>query len=201
MNIDILVAFIIGRIILSASPGAGVVASITKAVSDGFKESLYFLSGIILCNIIFLLAAIYGISTISKSMSGTFFIIKLLGGVYLIILGIKLFKTKQEISQPIETNKKNKNFAAGFLLTAGNPEPILFYASVVPALLNGRKISYPEILLMIVILVSISFIVTGSYCYFASLSRNFLLKNDTHKYINRVAGFVMCLVGCYVIIK
>jgi threonine/homoserine/homoserine lactone efflux protein len=47
----------------------------------------------------------------------------------------------------------------------------------------------------------ISFIVLGSYCYFASLSRKLFLKEISQKRINKAAGTVMAAAGIYVILK
>lgn len=201
MNIDILTAFLIGRIVLTATPGPGVLATIIRAISDGFKGSLFFLSGVILCNIIFLLIALYGVSSISYIIGDMFFIIKIIGGIYLIILGIKLFSKDLVINETLGNKNNYQNFLGGFLITAGNPEPILFYASVVPTLIQNKRILIVDALLMIIIIISISFIITGSYCYAASFSGGIINRNEFFRNINKIAGIVMCAIGGYLVFK
>ena len=53
MNFEILIAFLFGMVILSATPGPGVLASVSTALSKGFKASLFFISGLVIGDIIF----------------------------------------------------------------------------------------------------------------------------------------------------
>ena len=48
MNIEILLAFLFGMIVLSATPGPGVIASVSRAVTEGFKLSLAFIGGLVM---------------------------------------------------------------------------------------------------------------------------------------------------------
>lgn len=203
MSIEIIIAFTVGRIILSAAPGSGVLASVATAVSDGFKESILFLSGIVLCNIIFLLAALYGMAAIAKNIDELFFIIQTAGGIYLIMLGIKIINKKITINEVYKTERKNvySAFLGGFFLTLGNPEPILFYASVVPTIFNFQKVQVSDALILSCIVMSLSFLITGSYCYIASLSRKHLIGNLIYEKINIISGLIMCAIGVYIILK
>ena len=42
MNIQLLFPFFIGLVILAATPGPGIFASMAKAVAEGFKSALFF---------------------------------------------------------------------------------------------------------------------------------------------------------------
>ncbi len=203
MDYEILAGFLVGMIILSATPGPGVFASISKAVSNGFKSSLLFISGLVIGDSIFLILAYIGISAISEAMGEMFFIIRIAGGVYLIFLGIKTFK---KTNLNIELNgrvKKSKyqTILSGLFLTLGNPKPILFYASVLPTIINFSKVNIADILMMIILITLVSFTVLGSYCYFASLSRKLFIRETSQKKINKAAGALMTATGIYVLIK
>jgi threonine/homoserine/homoserine lactone efflux protein len=203
MNIEILIAFSIGMIVLAASPGPGVFASVSKAISDGFKSSLFLISGLVLGDVLFLILALIGMSTISKIMGEMFFTIKIAGGIYLVFLGIKAFKRSKPTSVEVKTGGKNKMsaFMSGLLVTLGNPKPILFYASVVPTIINIKDVHLIEALVMIAIIVSVSFLVIGTYCYIASLSKKIFIKNKFGEKLNKAAGLVMCAAGGYIIVK
>lgn len=204
MNYEILFAFLVGMVILAASPGPGVFASVAKAISSGFIDSLWVISGLVVGDIIFLVLAILGMSTISIFMGELFFIIKIIGGCYLIYLGIKSFRSKTliaEIETKIEKKSNSQNFTVGFLVTMGNPKPILFYASVLPSIINFEEVLYSEVLVMILLIAIVSFIVLGGYCYFASLSRKLITTSKAAKRFNRGAGAVMTATGIYVITK
>lgn len=202
MNIEILIAFLIGMIILAATPGPGVFASVARALSEGFKSSLFFIGGLVIGVIIFFLLAILGMSTISKVMGHFSYIIRIIGGGYLIYLGIQMIKNKSlgQLQQNIQ-GTKSKSFAGGFLVTMGNPKPILFYASIVPTIIDINQINPLEMGVIIAIIISVSFIVIGTYCYLAVLSKTFITNNQTHSKLNIVSGMIMMTAGSFILLK
>lgn len=142
MNIDVLIAFLIGMTILAATPGVGVFSSIAQAIAGGFVSSLFFISGLVSGDMIFFFLALVGVTTISEIMGELFFIVKILGGIYLIYLGLKAFKKNVKKVSTINNKQKSKVkiFVSGLLVTKGNPKPILFYASVVPTIVDIKHV-------------------------------------------------------------
>jgi threonine/homoserine/homoserine lactone efflux protein len=197
MNFNLLLAFLIGMIILAATPGPGVFASMAKAISAGFKASLFLIGGLVLGDIIFLLLALFGLAAVSKIWEGVFLFIKIIGGIYLMYLGIKIYQSTQLQIDIESSNSENKlqTFMSGLLVTMGNPKPILFYASVLPTIINFNEVRPLEILIMVLLIALVSFSVLGTYCYIASLSKKVNMSDRWHKRINQVAGLVMVTAG------
>jgi threonine/homoserine/homoserine lactone efflux protein len=203
MNYQILLPFLIGMIILAASPGPGVFASMARAVSEGFQSSLFFIGGLVCGDIIFLLLALLGLSVIAKVLGTLFILIRIVGGLYLIYLGIKMFRSKRF---QFNLNNKGKfsrsqSYIGGFLTTMGNPKPVLFYASVLPTIINFNDVRITDAVIMIILIALVSFLVLGTYSYIASLSHKIKMSDNLQKGINQIAGIVMMLIGFYVIIK
>ena len=203
MNINILAAFLIGMIILAATPGPGVFASMSTAIAQGFISSLFLIGGLVIGDTIFFLFAIFGLTAVAKIAGGLFLFIKIAGGIYLIYLGVKIFR---EVNSQMKINsKQNKSkyqtFVGGFLVTLGNPKPILFYASVLPTIINFKEVKSLDVIIMVILIGLVSFIVLGTYSYIASLSKKLNVNKGWNKNINRAAGIVMIIVGLFIIIK
>jgi threonine/homoserine/homoserine lactone efflux protein len=203
MNINLLIGFLIGMTILAATPGPGVFGSMAKAIAEGFKMSLFFIGGLVLGDIIFFTLALLGLSAIEKMLGSMFLVIRIAGGLYLVYLGIRMFRSSR-----ISTNVKAKHeeskwqtVMSGLLLTLGNPKPILFYASVLPTIIDFNKIRFTDALLMIALITLVSFSVVGTYSYIASLSHKIRMSGKMQKRLNQAAGFVIMAVGIYVIIN
>ncbi len=81
-------------LILAASPGPGVFATVARALSSGFRPAVGVIAGIVAGDIIFLGLAVFGLSVIAQAMGEFFFIIKIVGGAYLIWLGLKMWRAK-----------------------------------------------------------------------------------------------------------
>ena len=202
MNIQILIAFSLGMIVLAASPGPGVLGSVAKALSEGLKSAFYFLTGLITGDMLFFLLAFIGMSAISKLMGHLFFIIKLIGGIYLIYLGILNIKNRKENSASNPIPKTNsKSFISGFLVTMGNPKPILFYASVLPTLINMKDVHIQELGAIILLIALISYGVIGSYCCLAVLSKSVIRGSRISEKTNTASGMLMMAAGAWVILK
>ncbi|MCP3901419.1 MAG: LysE family translocator, partial [Desulfobacteraceae bacterium] len=120
MTIYSAIGFSLAIVVLAATPGPGMFATIARALASGFKEAFTLICGIVLGDIIFLLFAIFGLSIIAQVLGDLFVIIKICGGTYLIFLGFQIWRKK-----PDNTNNKYKqnsktrlgNFTSGFLIT------------------------------------------------------------------------------------
>lgn len=203
MNIRILVAFLLGMIVLSATPGPGVFASMSKAIAEGFRASLFFIGGLVLGDITFLLLAFFGLSTLAKTMSGMFLIARILGGLYVIYLGIRACGSVQHRSKVESQRDRNRfqTFTGGLLVTWSNPKPILFYASVLPTIIDFREVHAIDIIIMVILIALVSFSVLGTYCYIASMTNKLGLSRKWEKRINQAAGIVMIMVGIFIIVR
>jgi threonine/homoserine/homoserine lactone efflux protein len=202
MNVNLLISFLIGMIVLAATPGPGVFGSMAKAAAEGFKMSLFFIGGLVLGDSILLALALLGLSAMAKLMGGMFLIIKFAGGLYLVYLGVRMFRSSS-IHGSAQTKKKENKWQtclSGMLLSLGNPKPILFYASVLPTIINFNEVRLSDALLMMVLIGLVSFSVVGTYSYIASLTHKIQMSETMQKRTNQTAGFVMIIVGVFVVI-
>ena len=203
MNVNLLITFLIGMVVLAATPGPGVFGAIAKAAAEGFKISMFFIGGLVLGDIVFLSLALLGLSTIAKMLGGMFVVIKIAGGIYLVYLGVRMFRSSL-ISTNTATKKdesKWQTLISGLLLTLGNPKPILFYASVLPTIINFNEVQLTDALLMMALIALVSFSVLGTYSYIASLSHKMQINEKIQTRINQASGFVMATVGIFVIVQ
>ncbi len=203
MNINILIAFFFGMIILAATPGPGVFGSISKAMSEGFRSSLFFIGGLVLGDITFLLLAIAGLSAIAKTMGSMFLAVRIIGGLYLIYLGIKAYGAEggQKKKSREKSSGNLQTFTTGLFVTYSNPKPILFYASVLPTIIDFRDVKAMDILIMVILIALVSFGVLGTYSYIASLTNKAGFGRKWQKRINQVAGLVMISAGILIMIR
>lgn len=198
MTIESILAFSLAMLILAASPGPGVFASIAQALSSGFRSSLDVIVGIILGDILFLMLAIFGLSAVALVLGEFFFIVKIAGGLYLIYLGWKMWTAKPV---PFEETRRQKNstrkgrFMGGLLITLGNPKVIVFYAGFLPNFMDLQALTLTDIIIVISLISLILICVLGLYSYFASRATRFFVSPRAVKNLNRCAGTVMAGAG------
>jgi len=136
-------------------------------------------------------------------MGSLFLGVKIIGGLYLMYLGAKIFQgvQYQKHLQPTGGQNRFQTVMSGLLLTLGNPKPILFYASVLPTIIDFNEVKLLDVLIMMMLIAIVSFSVLGAYCYIASLSKKVSTNTRWHKRIHQTAGLVMVAVGVIVITK
>ncbi len=189
--------------IFMATPGPGTLAVVSRALGSGFKHAIFMSIGMVLGDIVFLLLAIFGLNIVAQTFSTLFIIIKILGGIYLIYLGFKIFMAKTSHFD-VNTQKNStlsSDFFAGLFITLSNPKVIAFYVGFLPTFLDLSKLNHEDILLVVLLVLSTLSTILTIYAYFANRARESIKKPKIQNIMNRLAGSIMIFVGGFLIIK
>lgn len=135
-----LTAYIIGSIIIILLPGPNSLYCLSVAAAHGVRKGYRAVAGIFVGDSILILVTILGVGSLLKLYPILFNAIKLVGGLYLLYLGLRLIigayqtflhrelfaDTKPKLAAP----PKNQNFFyRALLLSLTNPKAILFFLS------------------------------------------------------------------------
>ena len=135
-----LTAYIIGSIIIILLPGPNSLYCLSVAAAHGVRKGYRAVAGIFVGDSILMLVTVLGVGSLLKLYPILFNAIKLVGGLYLLYLGVKLIigahqtflhralfaDTKPKLAAP----PKNQNFFyRALLLSLTNPKAILFFLS------------------------------------------------------------------------
>jgi len=196
-------ALIGAMFLLAVSPGPGVFATISRAITSGFANASLLVGGIIVGDIIFLLLAIYGLNLVAQVLGEFFILVKYIGGAYLIYLGYKIWTSQVSTHKLISNNKLSwkTNFISGLLITLANPKVIIFYLGFLPAFIDLKILTTVDIIIT-VLLVSITLAsVLLSYAYMATKAKKLLKSKSAIDTLNKTSGGVMIGAGSLFILK
>ncbi|BAU63488.1 unknown protein [Stanieria sp. NIES-3757] len=202
MTFSSMVALFSAMIVLASIPSLSVLAVSTRSATFGFIHGVFTTIGILIGDIVFIIIAIWGLSLIAETMGNLFVLIKYLGGIYLIFLGIGLCRSKTKVlpTQEVVKSSLMSSFMTGLLITLGDQKATLFYLGFFPAFLDLSQVSYLDT----VIIIGITIVAVGGvklgYALMADRAR-FLINFKTRKIINIAAGIVMIAVGLFLITK
>ncbi|MFB2881356.1 LysE family translocator [Floridanema aerugineum] len=202
MTLSSIVALFGGMVVLAAIPSVSVLAVSTRSATSGFIHGVFTTLGIVLGDIIFIIIAILGLSFLAETMGSFFVLIKYLGGVYLILLGIALFKSKAKNMETEEVVKSSllSSFLTGLFITLGDQKATLFYLGFFPAFVDLSQVSWFDT----GIIIAIATLAVGGvklvYAFMANRAR-LLISGKITKLLNIIAGCVMIAVGVFLIIK
>jgi len=183
--------------VLGVTPGPGMFATIARSIASGFVSSLGVVAGIVTGDIIFLVFAILGLSAISHAMGSLFVVVKLIGGAYLIFLGVKIWKSDPVPVQQADKRQKSKygNYVSGLVITLSNPKVILFYCGFLPTFLDLSSLSRLDIGIVVTTVAVVLSSVLIFYAYIASRAKLFFSSKRSVKRLNKTAGGVMIATG------
>ncbi|MEM9220645.1 MAG: LysE family translocator [Cyanobacteria bacterium P01_F01_bin.150] len=191
---------------LAALPSASVALVITRAVTLGVKNGIAVAAGIVLGDLVFVTLAISGLSVVAETMGSFFIFVKVVGAIYLIWLGLSLWRSQSEqvdLDHRPNGGKRGlmTSFISGFVLTLGDVKAIFFYASLFPLFID---LSAPGMLDLLGILAVIVFGVGGVkvlYAVFAKKASLFLERRKLQKASRKAIGGLMVGAGGYLLLR
>lgn len=141
LNLQSFWTFILLSTMLAIVPGPGVLYVVTRTLSQGRRAGFASIGGIALGNLGNSVASSIGLAAILAASGAAFQAVKLLGAIYLVLLGIKSLRAKEKVSsQEIDSAKQNS--VDGFWVALLNPKTALFFAAFLPQFIstNGSPI-------------------------------------------------------------
>lgn len=210
MTLTTALALFVAMMLLAALPSISTLAVVSRAIASGTVYGLFTALGIVMGDIFFILFTIYGLSAIATTFGELFFLFKILGGVYLIWLGICLFQSRaqsnsqsdlKKTSSEKPTSSKCSSVLTGLLITLGDQKAILFYMGFLPTFIDLTNPSLTDISVIILIATISILSVKSCYAYAAGKTQQFFQSAKATKVINTVSSSIMILIGVYSILK
>lgn len=184
---------------LAIKPGAGMMTVMSRSLSQGLEACLTFILGICIVSIFFLLIVVFGFKYISVDMVFISILVKSLAAVYLIWLGIKgLQEDNSGLSiEEVEARNFFDNLMASIVLTLSNPLAILFYAGIIPTILDVQNITGQEVFVASLVIIIVESVVALAY----SAPLIYWRSKVNMQWLNRMrlfSSYVIIVVGLYI---
>jgi homoserine/homoserine lactone efflux protein len=192
-------AFFVAAWIIAISPGSGAVLSMSHGLSYGVKRASATIFGLQSGLLLVFFIAGAGVGSLLMASEVAFSIVKTVGALYLIYLGLSQWRAKVNISEQqqaaVVVPTARKRFVTGFLTNATNPKGIIFMVAVLPQFISHDQPLLPQLLILAVTMCCIDLIVMHSYAFLASSMQRFFRDARAVKKQNRVFGGLLMAVG------
>lgn len=188
--------FIIGLAIAAPVGPIGILC-IHRSLHDGFKIGFMTGLGAALADGTYGLIAGFGLTAISSILIAHQFWIRIVGGVFLIYLGCKLFISSGSEKGRVSDDKSALHaFGTTYLLTLSNPATILSFIAIFAGLGPAvNTIDYSQAIILV------SGIILGSGMWWLLLSGGVAfilhhhLSSSVMRNINKLSGIIIVLFG------
>ena len=182
-------------------PGPAIFAIVGRSLATGLKSALKLIAGILLGDLFYITIVIFGMAAIGEILGELFYVIRMIGASYIILLGLTLwFKDLKfiNLAKDDEEPDRYKTLLAGFSITLGNPKAILFHLGLLPTFFNLAIINIQDAILIIFIFVAVLGSCLTIYAYVASKARRFFRDQRRMRILNRTAGTMLIGTGIIV---
>ena len=200
MDLTVWLGLLASALFISISPGPGAIFSISQGTQYGFKKSLFSVIGLqlgLMSQIIFLL---FGLGVLIDQFPAIFKIIKAVGMIYLIALGIMQWLKKiEQISTSKEVLQSSfsplKALFQGFFVNLTNIKGTVFFLALIPLFIDLTALKLSTCVIFTATLIGVDLIVMTGYTMLAEISKSLLSDPKKILWQNRVTGLTLIFVG------
>ncbi|MEE6132073.1 MULTISPECIES: LysE family translocator [Bacillaceae] len=190
-----LLTFLLLSSFVVMSPGVDTALITKRTVSEGRTSGYRMAMGITAGSLVHTFAAAFGLSAILMQSALAFEIVKYVGAIYLIYLGVSSFMTRKK--QETEENLKDQikpgqsAFKQGLLSNVLNPKVAMFFLTFLPQFVTPGSSSIQQLLMMGVIYTFLSISWFFVYVFFINYLRSWLLSAKVQRAMDRATGLVL----------
>jgi threonine/homoserine/homoserine lactone efflux protein len=200
MSLTIYALYLAAVAALVLSPGPTMLMCMTTALNDGRSSGLAAAVGSISAALGVMTLSALGLGALLAASELAFTVVKVIGAIYLIWLGIKTFCSNAEAIKikrtTTDTNRRLRSYyARGFLVGSSNPKAILFFTAFFPQFLNPIQPLVPQYSILALTFVTCELSVLAM-CAFGVSAIAPVLRSSWHmRWVNKVTGGLFATMG------
>jgi threonine/homoserine/homoserine lactone efflux protein len=150
---DRLLAFGITAFVVIVIPGPSVLFVVGRALACGRRVAVWTVVGNALGEYVQVIAVAFGIGALAEQSVAAFTALKLIGGAYLIYLGVRTFRERRSLAAalaaPAAYRSDRRAFLEGATVGATNPKTVVFLAAILPQFVNPAAGDVPVQILVL----------------------------------------------------
>jgi threonine/homoserine/homoserine lactone efflux protein len=186
--------------VLVLSPGPTMLMCMTTALNEGKSSAFAAAVGSISAVLGVMTLSALGLGALLAASELAFTVVKVIGALYLIWLGIKTFCNNAEAVDikraATETGRRLRSYyVRGFLVGSGNPKAILFFTAFFPQFLNPIEPFAPQYFIFTLTFIICEFSVLATFAFGVSAFAPILRSKSHMRWINKVTGGLFATMG------
>lgn len=196
INRSLFTLFLVTSAFAVATPGPGVLMTLTSSIRYGLRTAVWVILGTSTGTVVMSMISSTGLGILIATSPAAYETIKALGALYMVYLGVRLFKAKpfsfdlasKEKAMSVTVKQKGTLWLQGITLQMTNPMLIMFFVSLFPQFIDHELAFVPQVVVMTVTYFCTVFCIHFCYGWIASNFRRLLSTPKAAKVINCVGG-------------
>jgi threonine/homoserine/homoserine lactone efflux protein len=192
-------AFILASLVLALMPGPGVLYIVTRSLVQGRRSGLVSVAGVALGNLGNAFAAAVGLAALFAVSSLAFSVVKYAGALYLVYLGVQMFRSPsvEGLSAMPTTGSFGFAFREGFVVALLNPKTTIFFAAFLPQFLSHNASPMQQSMLLGFLFVAVAAVTDSAYALAAGSVAKALRGSSMRRIGCRLGGSVFIGLGVF----
>jgi homoserine/homoserine lactone efflux protein len=203
VSIELWLAFVAASVILLIIPGPTILTVISYSVAHGRRANVPLVAAVALGDSTALALSILGLGALLATSAFWFTVIKTVGGVYLVYLGVKLLRagvSPVDASASTMTGSRWRLFANTYLVTALNPKGIIFFVAFLPQFIDPSASSSRQLWVLAITFVTLATINATLYAVFAASARRLLASPRAQRRFSVAGGSLLSVAGVWALL-
>lgn len=193
-------SLLLACVVISFTPGAGAINTMSNALSQGWRRSLWGVLGQQAALVVHVAIVAAGVGLLVSRSPLLFEIIRYAGAAYLIFLGIRLvLATPHPVDAATASSSREhawSMFRRGLWVNLLNPKAIVFFLAFVPQFVRLDRDPLPQYLILIGTVIVVDVLVM--WFFFAAAAkpfRRFTRQERGQRMLNSVFGALFIAVA------
>jgi threonine/homoserine/homoserine lactone efflux protein len=134
--VDRTLAFALTALVVIVIPGPSVLFVVGRTLAGGRRVALLSVLGNSVGEYVQVVAVAFGIGALAEHSVAAFTALKLVGGAYLVYLGVRTFRQRKSLSAALaassRTRPDSRSFVEGLTVGVTNPKTVVFLTAILP---------------------------------------------------------------------
>lgn len=192
-----LLMFLAAALLVAITPGPGIFYVGARTLAGGRREGLASSVGLGLGGLVHVAAGAVGVSALVMASAEAFAVLKLVGAIYLVWLGIKAWRDARALT-PVDAQTMGamRAFRDGVVVEALNPKTAAFFLAFIPQFVDASRPVAAQFIVLGIVSVALNTIADIVVVCWAAMARQRLGHRAMAIVRARQAsGVVLCGLG------
>jgi threonine/homoserine/homoserine lactone efflux protein len=190
--ISTLISFLGVAVLVSLLPGPATALVVRAAALHGRREAFHTVLGNSTGILFWAVASVLGISALVAASSVAFAVLKVVGAVVLVWLGVQALRGGDPAAAP---RPARTAYAQGLLTSGANPKLAVFFIALFPQFVPGGAPVLPWTLAMAAILIAVDLAYFTALAWLVARARHAVMGSRLARRIEAFTGAVMIALG------
>lgn len=206
MSLTVWLSLLTASVVISLTPGAGAINTMSNALNEGWRRSVWGVIGQQLALIVHVAIVAAGVGLLVARSPLLFEIIRWSGAAYLVFLGVRMILAKPapttgDVTAVRTRESRTSLIRRGFWVNMLNPKAIVFFLAFIPQFIRLDAAPLPQYLILIATVVVVDVLVM--WFFFAAAAKPFRRLTATvtgQRALNVVFGVLFLIVAALLLL-